>query len=217
MNKTKVYTIVFVVVCFIGIGIGGIYNSFQPVSHLEVQDKIDKTEEKPKEESTKPSQKEPEEKDKVQEKPKQEETPKKEKPVKPTKPQETKPEQKPVEDKPQETPVQPEEKPAVTMFHINLTITGLDGSMGQGIVEVEEGKSGFDVLKKFCDQKGMTIKTTGFGPIIYVSGINGLNEFDHGPQSGWVYQVNGIQPNKSSGSYIMKDGDTIEWIYKTSK
>ena len=61
--------------------------------------------------------------------------------------------------------------------------------------------------------KKIDINTNGFGPAIYVRGINGLNEFDRGPQSGWKYKVNGTFPSASAGTYKVNNGDKVEWIY----
>ena len=43
--------------------------------------------------------------------------------------------------------------------------------------------------------------------------FNGLAERDHGPQSGWVYSVNGVQPNYTSDAYVLHDGDSVIWTY----
>ena len=55
------------------------------------------------------------------------------------------------------------------------------------------------------------VRSTSFG--MYVAAINGLAERDHGPQSGWVYSVNGVQPNYTSGAYVLHDGDSVVWTY----
>lgn len=40
-----------------------------------------------------------------------------------------------------------------------------------------------------------------------------LEEFDLGPNSGWLYQVNGTLPNVGLLEYPLEDGDTILWYY----
>lgn len=40
-----------------------------------------------------------------------------------------------------------------------------------------------------------------------------LEEFDLGPNSGWLYQVNGTLPNVGLLEYLLEDGDTILWYY----
>lgn len=48
---------------------------------------------------------------------------------------------------------------------------------------------------------------------VYVSSIEGLAEFDGGPNSGWMYRVNGDFPNYSASLYTLKKGDKVEWLY----
>lgn len=222
MNKTKLYTIIFVVICFVGIGVGGIYKSFKPEPIPEVQDKIKEPEviEETKDNFQKETDKKEEiqkdnskSKNEVQTKPQKEETPQK---------PEIKPEEKPkkesaiptekVEDIPKV-----EQIPEIKLLKTTISVVGIDGVIVQGEIDIEEGKSVYDVLEKLCEDHHIEIKTSGFGKIIYVKGIHGLNEFDYGPQSGWMYQVNGVEPRIGAGSYKVKDGDLIEWIYKTTK
>jgi hypothetical protein len=49
----------------------------------------------------------------------------------------------------------------------------------------------------------------------YVAGIDGQNEFDKGPDSGWLFKVNGKFPGVGADSTIVRSGDYIEWIYTT--
>lgn len=47
----------------------------------------------------------------------------------------------------------------------------------------------------------------------YVRGIEGLSEFDKGPNSGWMYKVNGKFPQHSAAYEHVKEGDYVEWLY----
>lgn len=47
----------------------------------------------------------------------------------------------------------------------------------------------------------------------YISGIGGLSEGDLGPQSGWVYSVNGVFPSVSCTAYRLNANDSIAWRY----
>ena len=47
----------------------------------------------------------------------------------------------------------------------------------------------------------------------YIEGIGNLYEFDCGALSGWMYRVNGTFPNYGCSSYILSDGDVVEWVY----
>ncbi|SFK95430.1 Prenyltransferase and squalene oxidase repeat-containing protein [Paenibacillus sp. 1_12] len=57
------------------------------------------------------------------------------------------------------------------------------------------------------------VEGKGQGEGIYVSGIDGLREFDKGPQSGWMYAVNCSYPSTSASSYKLKQGDKVDWRY----
>lgn len=48
---------------------------------------------------------------------------------------------------------------------------------------------------------------------VYVSAIEGLAEFDGGPNSGWMYRVNGEFPNHSASLHKIHAGDKVEWLY----
>ena len=77
----------------------------------------------------------------------------------------------------------------------------------------DEGETVFDILEKICSKKGipLTSRETVYG--IYVSGINNLDEFDCGRESGWVYTVNGSSPSKSCSKYELSPGDSIVFKY----
>ncbi|WP_311139346.1 DUF4430 domain-containing protein [Lancefieldella parvula] len=94
---------------------------------------------------------------------------------------------------------------------VNVTV---DGSAAKGFsfsvnLQVQEGASVYDAL--LASGAGVNARSTSFG--MYVAAINGLAERDHGPQSGWVYSVNGVQPNYTSDAYILHDGDSVVWTY----
>lgn len=48
---------------------------------------------------------------------------------------------------------------------------------------------------------------------IYISSINGLAEFDNGPNSGWMYRHNTDIANEGYAARVLSDGDTIKWFY----
>lgn len=87
--------------------------------------------------------------------------------------------------------------------------------LGKTTIEFEEGDTAFDVTKEACANAGIQIEYS-FTPAYnsyYVEGINNLYEFDCGPDSGWMYKVNGWFPNYGSSSYEVQDGDKIVWCY----
>ena len=74
----------------------------------------------------------------------------------------------------------------------------------------------YDLLKKACDDNKIpyNAKTTIYS--VYISGINNLDEFDCGGESGWLYYVNGKKPNVSCDSTKLKDGDKVVFSYTCS-
>lgn len=76
----------------------------------------------------------------------------------------------------------------------------------------EKGATAYDAVCAL----GLSVnaRNTGFG--IYVAGIGGLAEFDHGGESGWKYSVNGTFPNYSAGKAVLSDGDVVRWVYVTA-
>ena len=51
---------------------------------------------------------------------------------------------------------------------------------------------------------------------VYIQGINYIYEFSCGPQSGWIFTVNGEFPDKGCSTYKLSDGDRVSWIYSCS-
>lgn len=94
-------------------------------------------------------------------------------------------------------------------------------------VEISEGDTVFDVIKKAC--KGNTCKANcqycrnggiqleyTYTPAFdnyYIEGIHQLYEKDCGTQSGWMYSVNGEFPNVGCSAYSVKAGDRIVFAY----
>ena len=83
-------------------------------------------------------------------------------------------------------------------------------------VTVSAGSSAYDALEKACGDNGVKLTASRSVYGIYVSGINNLDEKDCGKSSGWVYGVNGVNPNKSCGKYKLADGDTVVFSYTCS-
>lgn len=96
---------------------------------------------------------------------------------------------------------------------VSIKVIGINTTMMQGNIEVNSASTAYSVLRELAKQNGKSISTKGFGSTVYVSGIDGLKEFDHGPSSGWMYKVNGTPPNIGAGAYKVKAGDTVIWYY----
>ena len=79
--------------------------------------------------------------------------------------------------------------------------------------EYEDGASVFDVLAEVAKENKIHMEYTGNAKIPYIEGVANLYEFDCGPLSGWMYQVNGWFPSFNMGQYKIERGDHIEVIY----
>lgn len=96
---------------------------------------------------------------------------------------------------------------------VSVQVIGVNSTIMQGNIEVNSSSTAYSVLRELAKQNGKSISTKGFGSTVYVSGIDGLKEFDHGPSSGWMYKVNGTPPNIGAGAYRVKAGDQVIWYY----
>lgn len=96
---------------------------------------------------------------------------------------------------------------------VSVQVIGVNSTIMQGNIEVNSSSTAYSVLRELAKQNGKSISTKGFGSAVYVSGIDGLKEFDHGPSSGWMYKVNGTPPHIGAGAYRVKAGDQVIWYY----
>lgn len=74
----------------------------------------------------------------------------------------------------------------------------------------------YDLLKKACNDKGITYTAKDTMYSVYIVGINNIDEKDCGKDSGWMYTVNGSYPNVSVDSKKLKDGDKVVFTYTCS-
>jgi len=116
------------------------------------------------------------------------------------------------------TPVRPGETPA---NYVWISVTDPNASGNQTRVyfqrtrmEMNNNESAYTLLLR----TGLTVRTSSTTQAgVYVVSINGFGEFDDGPLSGWMFRVirNGatIFPTVSASSFLLQDGDTVEWVY----
>ena len=109
--------------------------------------------------------------------------------------------------------VEPPKQETPVKQTVSVQVIGVNSTMMQGNIEVNRSSTAYSVLRELAKQNGKSISTKGFGSTVYVSGIDGLKEFDHGPSSGWMYKVNGTPPNIGAGAYRLKAGDQVIWYY----
>ena len=79
--------------------------------------------------------------------------------------------------------------------------------------EYKDGATVFEVFAEVVKANKIHMEYTGTKTVPYVEGVANLYEFDCGPLSGWMYQVNGWFPSFSMGQYEVDRGDHIEIIY----
>ncbi|CAG7655796.1 S-layer homology domain-containing protein [Paenibacillus allorhizosphaerae] len=75
----------------------------------------------------------------------------------------------------------------------------------------QSGDTAFSVLIRALGAG--RVQSKGSGSSAYVSGIDGLREFDKGSKSGWMYAVNCSFPTTSAGGYKINIGDRVDWRY----
>ncbi len=118
---------------------------------------------------------------------------------------------------PDSTPSPPNGSPSPSPPAESVTLSVDAKTIGKGdiisytTVELEDGDTAYTVLQREADRRGISVS----GSASYVSGIDGIYEFDHGPLSGWKYSVNGVFPSKGAGEYLLHDGDQLRWRYST--
>ena len=155
--------------------------------------------------------------------------------------EETPAEEKPDASAPEETPPsepeeaepapEPEPEPALTVslsIYCDTILNNWDnldpakagyvpasGVILTSTVEMTAGETVFDVLKRACSAFGIQLEYswTPMYNSYYIEGINNLYEFDCGPESGWMYKVDGWFPNYGCSSYTLSGGENIVWCY----
>ena len=76
-------------------------------------------------------------------------------------------------------------------------------------VTMKKGDSVLDALKRVLNKNNIAfVESNG-----YVSSINGIKEFDHGNNSGWMFTVNGAHSTKGSSETKLSNGQEIVWFY----
>ena len=79
-------------------------------------------------------------------------------------------------------------------------------TLGAFIVAFEPGDTAYDALVK----TGVDFEMRGRN---YISSIGGIAEKACGPNSGWLYLVDGVQPTKNATDCELEGGQTVLWAY----
>lgn len=83
-----------------------------------------------------------------------------------------------------------------------------------GKVPVKNGDTALQVLKSYTSSHHMEIATTGSGKMAYVTSLEHVKA---GGKSGWMFSVNGKEPNVGAGATVVKPGAKIVWYFKEFK
>lgn len=108
-------------------------------------------------------------------------------------------------------------QPPAKAAAVTLTIDATKG--GDGVVTNSKsvaltlGDTVYSLLRRYCSSNGILLAAQKSGDGMYVSAIDGVAQFDNGPQSGWIYSVDGAFPQTGCDSYKLKSGDVIRWVY----
>ena len=82
-------------------------------------------------------------------------------------------------------------------------------------VEFTGGESVFDVFRQVLRNEKIHFEYVDASAYdsVYIEGIGNLYEYDCGPQSGWMYSVNGVHPGLGCSAYTLADGDAVVFSY----
>ena len=93
-----------------------------------------------------------------------------------------------------------------------------DGSILSPVeVTMDEGDTVYDILYRQCRKDNIHLESHN-DPIYgsrYIEGIGHIYEKDAGKRSGWLYKVDGKQPDYGCSKYYLEGGEKIQWIYVT--
>lgn len=108
---------------------------------------------------------------------------------------------------------------APTTYTIKIKVSGVGGKsviVPEMSVQLEGEYSVFQASVDAFKKAKVQYDYSGVGSKVYVKAIDNLYQYEKGPQSGWLYRVNGEVPGEGPGMYIVKQGDVIEWVYTTN-
>ena len=92
----------------------------------------------------------------------------------------------------------------------NIYIKGYRGTiLDESNVRIEKGDTVLRFTKRELDRHNITYEDRAG----YIASIDGQGEFDQGPDSGWMYSVNGRFPDVGAGQVRVNNGDNISWLY----
>ena len=103
----------------------------------------------------------------------------------------------------------PAPEPTEMTIRVSIDGTPAGGGYRDATVALAPGANVYDAL--LATGAGVNARGSVYGT--YVAAIDGLAEKDHGGMSGWVYAVNGVEPQTACSNYTLSDGDVVAWYY----
>ncbi|MEK3763439.1 DUF4430 domain-containing protein [Solibacillus sp. FSL K6-4121] len=96
---------------------------------------------------------------------------------------------------------------------MSITVSASEVVLPSEQFEILADETAFDLLKRVTQAKNIALNARQTSMGMYVAGIAGVNEFDRGKLSGWMFSVNGAFPEVSADVYQLKAGDVVSWVY----
>ena len=103
----------------------------------------------------------------------------------------------------------PTQRETTARIFADVTITADGDSTVYTGVPVEERTTALALTQKVAQ-----VETSGEGEMAFVTSLNGRAASDE-KQEFWAFHVNGELAQVGSGSYIVQNGDRIEWRIET--
>ena len=108
-----------------------------------------------------------------------------------------------------------EETPIVHPIKITISIdypakSGLD-DVEEVDFKIEEDSTVLDAIQLYCNvnELPVTVETTDAS----IQGINGVDNGDYSAKRHWQYKINGELSETPENEKILKDGDTLAWVF----
>ena len=100
--------------------------------------------------------------------------------------------------------------------NVTLSVYGYEETIVENYsATVEAGTTAFELFSSYMRENKLPYTVNGSGSTVYIKSVKGIKEFDHGPESGWIYTVNGEQLSQSCGAYQLNENDIIVFKYIT--
>lgn len=103
-----------------------------------------------------------------------------------------------------------------TSDSIIFTISGPGNSnviIPEAEVAIVPGETVLDVTIRILEEADLPFEVAGIGDAAYILSINGISQYQYGPQSKWLYNIDGEYPSLGPAEYTLLDDSRLEWIY----